>query len=213
VEGRAILLHPMVCPGFNADFDGDQMAVHIPLTVEARTEAWKFMLSANNLLNAATGEPILLPSQDMVLGCYFLTLDYQRKFVGVQVTNSERNQRKKTTQKENFQHWLQQKKSFLLYKNFSTVLQDYQKQKIGLHTPVWVQINSKNSKLDFGNDSSKPREIRLRKNGQWEQILPKYTTFYTPENFEISKYIRTTPGRVLMNSMIQECSSVCLENP
>jgi len=71
--GRAIQLHPLVCPGFNADFDGDQMAVHVPITIEARAEAWKLMLSKNNILSPATGEPLAIPSQDMVLGCYFLT--------------------------------------------------------------------------------------------------------------------------------------------
>ena len=73
VKGRAILLHPLVCPAFNADFDGDQMAVHVPLCFQARAEAWKLMWSRNNLLSPATGEPIMVPSQDMVLGCYYLT--------------------------------------------------------------------------------------------------------------------------------------------
>jgi DNA-directed RNA polymerase subunit beta' len=75
IEGRAILLHPLVCPAFNADFDGDQMAVHVPITVEARSEAWKLMFSRNNLISPATGDPIMLPSQDMVLGCYYLTTE------------------------------------------------------------------------------------------------------------------------------------------
>ena len=73
VSGRAILLHPLVCTAFNADFDGDQMAVHIPLSYKACSEAWKLMGSRNNILSPATGEPILVPSQDMVLGCYYLT--------------------------------------------------------------------------------------------------------------------------------------------
>ena len=73
VEGRAIKLHPLVCPAFNADFDGDQMAVHIPLCLEAQTEARLLMLAPNNFLSPATGDPILTPSQDMVLGCYYLT--------------------------------------------------------------------------------------------------------------------------------------------
>nr|AWI68294.1 beta subunit of RNA polymerase [Pediastrum duplex] len=73
VEGRAILLHPLVCPAFNADFDGDQMAVHLPITVEARAEAWTLIFSRNHLISPATGDPIVLPSQDMVLGCYYLT--------------------------------------------------------------------------------------------------------------------------------------------
>ena len=74
VEGRAIKLHPLVCPAFNADFDGDQMAVHIPLTLEAQAEARFLMLAPRNFLSPATGEPIVLPTQDMVLGCYYLTL-------------------------------------------------------------------------------------------------------------------------------------------
>ena len=73
VSGRAILLHPLVCSAFNADFDGDQMAVHIPLSSKARGEAWKILWSRNNILSPATGQPILVPSQDMVLGCYYLT--------------------------------------------------------------------------------------------------------------------------------------------
>ena len=73
VPGRAILLHPLVCTAFNADFDGDQMAVHIPLSAQARAESWKLLWSRNNILSPATGQPILLPSQDMVLGCYYLT--------------------------------------------------------------------------------------------------------------------------------------------
>nr|AYR06480.1 RNA polymerase beta' subunit [Rhodogorgon sp.] len=73
VEGRAIKLHPLVCPAFNADFDGDQMAVHIPLSLEAQAEARLLMLAPHNFLSPATGQPILMPSQDMVLGCYYLT--------------------------------------------------------------------------------------------------------------------------------------------
>nr|YP_010733693.1 RNA polymerase beta' subunit [Gayralia brasiliensis]YP_010733767.1 RNA polymerase beta' subunit [Monostroma nitidum]WEG92964.1 RNA polymerase beta' subunit [Gayralia brasiliensis]WEG93038.1 RNA polymerase beta' subunit [Monostroma nitidum] len=73
ISGRAILLHPLVCTAFNADFDGDQMAVHIPISYQACAEAWKLMGSRNHLLSLATGDPMLLPSQDMVLGCYYLT--------------------------------------------------------------------------------------------------------------------------------------------
>jgi DNA-directed RNA polymerase subunit beta' len=73
IEGKAIQIHPMVCAAFNADFDGDQMAVHVPLTNEARKEAGNIMLSSKNLLKPASGEPITIPSQDMVLGCYYMT--------------------------------------------------------------------------------------------------------------------------------------------
>ncbi|MGQ9780094.1 MAG: DNA-directed RNA polymerase subunit beta' [Bacillota bacterium] len=74
VEGRAIQIHPLVCTAYNADFDGDQMAVHVPLSAEAQAEARVLMLSAHNLLSPAHGKPVVTPTQDMVLGCYYLTI-------------------------------------------------------------------------------------------------------------------------------------------
>ena len=78
IEGKAIQIHPLVCTAFNADFDGDQMAVHLPLSAEAQAEARVLMLSANNILSPATGRPITVPTQDMVFGAYYLTLDGRR---------------------------------------------------------------------------------------------------------------------------------------
>ncbi|MBE6452603.1 MAG: DNA-directed RNA polymerase subunit beta' [Alphaproteobacteria bacterium] len=75
VEGKAIHLHPLVCTAFNADFDGDQMAVHVPLSIEAQLEARVLMMSTNNILSPASGKPIIVPTQDMVLGIYYLTYD------------------------------------------------------------------------------------------------------------------------------------------
>src|SRR6188474_943846 len=75
IEGKAIQLHPLVCAAFNADFDGDQMAVHVPLSVEAQMEARVLMMSTNNILSPANGKPIIVPSQDMVLGLYYLSLE------------------------------------------------------------------------------------------------------------------------------------------
>jgi DNA-directed RNA polymerase subunit beta' len=75
VEGRSIQLHPLVCSAFNADFDGDQMAVHVPLSVEAQAEAHMLMLASNNILLPATGRPTITPTQDMVLGIYYLTIE------------------------------------------------------------------------------------------------------------------------------------------
>jgi DNA-directed RNA polymerase subunit beta' len=74
VEGNAIKLHPLVCKGFNADFDGDQMAVHLPLSLEAQVEAHTLMLSTNNIFSPANGSPIISPSQDIVMGCYYVTM-------------------------------------------------------------------------------------------------------------------------------------------
>jgi len=111
VEGRAIKLHPLVCPAFNADFDGDQMAVHIPLCLEAQSEARMLMLAPNNFLSPATGDPILTPSQDMVLGCYYLTA----------------NNPTQQTSKDNY------------FYSFEDVLNAYNQSLISLHTFVWVR--------------------------------------------------------------------------
>ena len=113
VEGRAIKLHPLVCPAFNADFDGDQMAVHIPLCLEAQSEARMLMLAPNNFLSPATGEPILTPSQDMVLGCYYLTANNPSE----------------------------QKSADQYFYSFDDVLTAYKQSIINLHTFVWVRVN------------------------------------------------------------------------
>lgn len=88
VEGRAIKLHPLVCTAYNADFDGDQMAVHVPLSAEAQAEARLLMLAAGNILNPKDGKPVVTPSQDMVLGCYYLTMDNKEAYgTGLRVAN------------------------------------------------------------------------------------------------------------------------------
>lgn len=113
VEGRAIKLHPLVCPAFNADFDGDQMAVHIPLSLEAQAEARLLMLAPYNFLSPATGEPIIMPSQDMVLGCYYLTTHNPS----------------------------QQKKQAYYFSNLEDAILAYDCNKIGLHSYVWVRFD------------------------------------------------------------------------
>jgi DNA-directed RNA polymerase subunit beta' len=79
IEGKAIQLHPLVCSAFNADFDGDQMAVHVPLSLEAQLEARVLMMSTNNILSPANGKPIIVPSQDMVLGLYYLSMEKENE--------------------------------------------------------------------------------------------------------------------------------------
>nr|UNJ16422.1 RNA polymerase beta' subunit [Boldiaceae sp.] len=115
VEGRAIKLHiySLVCPAFNADFDGDQMAVHIPLSLEAQAEARLLMLAPNNFLSPATGQPIIVPSQDMILGCYYLTADNPS----------------------------QQKGAGQYFSNLDDVLKAYQQGKIDLHSYIWVRFD------------------------------------------------------------------------
>lgn len=113
VEGRAIKLHPLVCPAFNADFDGDQMAVHIPLSLEAQAEARLLMLAPYNFLSPATGEPIIMPSQDMVLGCYYLTTHNPSK----------------------------QEKQAYYFSSLDDAILAYECKKIALHSYIWVRFN------------------------------------------------------------------------
>lgn len=113
VEGRAIKLHPLVCPAFNADFDGDQMAVHIPLSLEAQAEARLLMLAPYNFLSPATGEPIIMPSQDMVLGCYYLTAENPT----------------------------QQNRQAYYFASLEDALLAYDSNKIKLHSYIWVRFD------------------------------------------------------------------------
>ena len=110
VEGKAIKLHPLVCTAFNADFDGDQMAVHLPLSVEAQAEARLLMLSANNLLKPQDGKPVTVPSQDMVLGSYYLTIDRDTE-----------------------------KGSGKVFRNEDEALMAYDEGVIGIHAPIKVR--------------------------------------------------------------------------
>lgn len=120
VEGRAIKLHPLVCPAFNADFDGDQMAVHIPLSLEAQAEARLLMLAPHNFLSPATGQPILMPSQDMVLGCYYLTTNNPSAIVG----------------------------QGQYFSSLQDALMAYNQQKIDLHSLIWVRYSGQLSHTD-----------------------------------------------------------------
>ncbi len=111
VEGRAIKLHPLVCSAFNADFDGDQMPVHVPLSAEAQAEARFLMLSANNLLKPVDGRAVAVPSQDMVLGSYYLTIDRAGEMGEGHV-----------------------------YRDFNEALMAYENHELGLHAPIKVRV-------------------------------------------------------------------------
>ena len=145
VEGRAIRLHPLVCPAFNADFDGDQMAIHVPLSLEAQAEARMLMLAPNNFLSPATGDPILLPSQDMVLGSYYLTV----------------------------QTHLQNKFENHYFANNDDALLAYEQEKIGLHTPIWLKNNNLLASETSENISSyKTRVINKKKEIKYISTTP-----------------------------------------
>jgi DNA-directed RNA polymerase subunit beta' len=120
VQGRAIKLHPLVCSAFNADFDGDQMAVHVPLSLESQAECYMLMLAPYNFLSPANGEPIIMPSQDMVLGCYYLTVNNIKDLLG----------------------------SNHYFANLDDVILAYYQDQIELHTTIWIRYTNQKAKPD-----------------------------------------------------------------
>lgn len=118
IFGKAIELHPLVCSAFNADFDGDQMAIHIPLSIESQSEARVLMMASNNWTSPATGQPIIVPSQDMVLGSYFLTIENTSLYYLI--------------------------KKIDYYSKTEDILQSYENERIKLQTFVWIKIEKTN---------------------------------------------------------------------
>ena len=121
VEGRALRLHPLVCTAFNADFDGDQMAIHVPLSAEAQAEARVLMLSANNLLRPQDGQPVTVPTQDMVLGSYYLTYEREDE-IGGPVTDEDGN--------KHYKH----------FANAAEAIMAYTSGVVGIHAPIKVRF-------------------------------------------------------------------------
>ena len=158
VEGRAIRLHPLVCTAYNADFDGDQMAVHVPLSAEAQAEARLLMLAAQNILNPKDGKPVVTPSQDMVLGNYYLTLER----VGAIGEG-------------------------MVFKDTSEALLAYQNGYVHLHTRVAVHAGSLNNET-FTEEQNNQLLITTVGKLVFNEILPKsfpYINEPTKENLEI----------------------------
>ena len=170
VPGRAIKLHPLVCSAFNADFDGDQMAVHIPLSFEAQAECYMLMLAPYNFLSPANGEPIIMPSQDMVLGCYYLTVNNIKGLLG----------------------------SSHYFANLEDVMLAYHQNQLELHSLIWVRYNdieTKNSNhlktinLHDGSTIEYFEDVQVRKNIKSEIITQylKTTTGRVLLNYTIQK--------------------------
>lgn len=172
VRGRAIRLHPLVCPAFNADFDGDQMAVHIPLSIESQVETRLCLLAPNNFLSPATGQPNILPSQDMILGFYYLTTQNRKNLKG----------------NNNY------------FSNFQEVITAYYQNKLELHSSIWVRC-PRNFKLDLSSQLLKlitfPRNEKLEVYSDLQKKKDQFGNI-------LSQYIRTTPGRILFNTRIND---------
>ncbi|MGC9504093.1 DNA-directed RNA polymerase subunit gamma [Baaleninema sp.] len=175
VEGRAIQLHPLVCPAFNADFDGDQMAVHVPLSLEAQAEARLLMLASNNILSPATGRPIVTPSQDMVLGCYYLTAENP--------TVQDQEER--------------------VFGSMEDALIAFDRGLIHLHAYVWVRMKPEDEIVLGHKDDTVLEERKLEDGSLWKHYQYTRKRFDADGNL-VAQYVRTTPGRIVYNQAIQE---------
>jgi len=175
VDGRAIQLHPLVCPAFNADFDGDQMAVHVPLAIEAQTEARMLMLASNNILSPATGEPIITPSQDMVLGAYYLTAEQPG------ATRPTYGDRSRT------------------YADLEDVIGAFEEKHLTLHDWIWVRFNGE---VESDDEDQEPQSTETLSDGtrveQWKFRRDRFDE----DGALISRYLLTTVGRVVINNTI-----------
>ena len=150
VDGRAIRLHPLVCTGFNADFDGDQMAVHVPLSKAAQEEALHLMLASNNILGPKDGKPIVTPSQDMVIGNYYLTLESTKEdFLR---TAKELHSRKDEEEAERYELYAASEGK--VFKDVDDVLRAYQTKQIHLHNRIAL-LGKAMMKKDFTEEQNK----------------------------------------------------------
>nr|YP_009041046.1 RpoC1 [Tetraphis pellucida]AIB08531.1 RpoC1 [Tetraphis pellucida] len=192
IEGRAIRLHPLVCGGFNADFDGDQMAVHIPLSLEAQAEARLLMLSHTNLLSPATGDPVSVPSQDMLLGLYILTIENHQGIYGNQNHPYRNNYKNKA--------FLEKVPYFYSYDD---VIRAREQKKISLSSPLWLQWRS-NLQIITSINPEKPIEVQYDSSGVFFQIYEHYQLRKNKKEKMLNIYICTTIGRILFNQQIEE---------
>ena len=199
VEGKAIKLHPLVCTAFNADFDGDQMAVHLPLSVEAQAECRFMLLSPNNLLKPSDGGPVAVPSQDMVLGVYYLTMhklaDYKDKKDAVAVSDKVYNDIEEL-------------------KKATTPDPKTGKSEIGLYDLIWFEDTTDNNRrvlckpMDlFGyHYGSMNQALLAYENGEitLHQNIYVYRKATMADGTEVSGFIKTTLGLLIFNEIIPQ---------
>jgi DNA-directed RNA polymerase subunit beta' len=179
IEGNAIRIHPLVCKGFNADFDGDQMAVHLPLSIEAQVEATVLMMSTNNIFSPANGHPIISPSQDIVMGCYYMTADPLAAF-DPRVASEEDRARIKRDAKtvENM------KGEGMKFASPGEVFLAFAQKRVGIHARVHVRLPIEKrviSEVRYEQGKIKVEEIQRKPNG----------------------LVQTTVGRVLFNDILE----------
>nr|YP_010882744.1 RNA polymerase beta' subunit [Androsace septentrionalis]WIF27327.1 RNA polymerase beta' subunit [Androsace septentrionalis] len=199
VEGRAICLHPLVCKGFNADFDGDQMAVHVPLSLEAQAEARLLMFSHINLLSPAIGDPISVPTQDMLMGLYILTSG-NREGISVNRYNPY-NFRNYKTERIYDNNWKYTKEKEPVFCNSYAAIGAYRQKRINLDSPLWLRW-----RLDQRVISSReaPIEVHYESLGTYYEIYGHYLIVRSIKKQILYTYIRTTVGHISLYREIEE---------
>src|SRR5205823_4651961 len=174
VEGNAIKIHPLVCKGFNADFDGDQMAVHLPLSIEAQTEAHVLMLAPNNIFSPANGTPIITPSQDIVLGIYYMTVDRAGD-----------------------------KGEFMLCNSVREAFLAMDLGKIRMHTKIFVRLDDRSHVVPGEKSGAMPIHEEAWKTIESERKRrnPEYQSQPMPKKFK-GNVVLTTVGRCIFNDIL-----------
>nr|YP_009512345.1 RNA polymerase beta [Stylosanthes viscosa]AXJ91768.1 RNA polymerase beta [Stylosanthes viscosa] len=200
VEGRAICLHPLVCKGFNADFDGDQMAVHVPLSLEAQTEARLLMFSHMNLLSPSMGDPISVPTQDMLIGLYILTSGNRRGISANRYSPCNRRNSKNERIYNNNNRYTK-KKTEPFFCNSYDAIGAYRQKKINFDSPLWFRW-----RLDQRVISSReaPIEVHYEPLGIYHEIYGHYIVVRSIKKQIRCIYIRTTVGHISFYREIEE---------
>nr|YP_009670879.1 RNA polymerase beta' subunit [Passiflora contracta]QCX30159.1 RNA polymerase beta' subunit [Passiflora contracta] len=197
VEGRAICLHPLVRKGFNADFDGDQMAVHVPLSLEAQAEARLLMFSHMNLLSPAIGDPICVPTQDMLIGLYVLTSGNHRGICANRYNPSNCRNSKNERIDDNRDKYTKEP----FFCNSYDAIVAYRQKRINLDSPLWLRWQ-----LDQRFIASReiPIEGYYESLGTYHEIYGHYLIVRSLKKENLCIYIRTTVGNISFYRQIEE---------
>nr|YP_010119016.1 RNA polymerase beta' subunit [Gymnotheca chinensis]QQY97899.1 RNA polymerase beta' subunit [Gymnotheca chinensis] len=199
VEGRAICLHPLVCKGFNADFDGDQMAVHVPLSLEAQAEARLLMFSHMNLLSPAMGDPISVPTQDMLIGLYVLTIGNRRGICANRYNPWNcRNYQKETVDDKKYRYTKEKEPYFC---SSYDALGAYRQKRINLDTPLWLRWRLDQRVIAL---REVPIEVQYESLGTYHEIYGHYLIVRSVKKELLCIYIRTTVGHIYFYREIEE---------
>nr|YP_010437258.1 RNA polymerase beta' subunit [Papaver dubium]UTA97041.1 RNA polymerase beta' subunit [Papaver dubium] len=199
VEGRAICLHPLVCKGFNADFDGDQMAVHVPLSLEAQAEARLLMFSHMNLLSPAIGDPISIPTQDMLMGLYVLTIGNRRGICANRYNPCNHLNYQNEKIDDNNSKYTKEKEPYFC--SSYDALGAYRQKRINLDSPLWLRW-----RLDQRVIGSRevPIEVQYDSFGTYHEIYGHYLIVRSVKKETLCIYIRTTVGHISFYREIEE---------